>query len=102
MGLRGPKPGTRPSARQKGTPNKSCLELRAAIAAACGSEWDPLVEMARIGKTGLVAQYDPATGEPMIEPLTGRPILAPVSEKNRIHCCKEVSEYIHAKRKAVE
>lgn len=38
----------------------------------------------------------------MIEPLTGRPVLAPVSEKNRIHCCKEVSEYIHAKRKAVE
>lgn len=98
----GPKPGTRPSGRPKGAPNKSTLELRAAIAAACGSEWDPLVEMARIGKTGLVAQYDPATGEPMIEPLTGRPVLAPVSEKNRIHCCKEVSEYIHAKRKAVE
>lgn len=97
----GLKPGQKAlvgAGRKKGTPNKNTFELRAAIAAACGADWDPLVAMSRIGKTGFADRYEPD------EETGGLKFVGflPVSEKTRSSCLKEVSEYIHAKRKAVE
>jgi hypothetical protein len=101
----GLKPGQKAlvgAGRQKGTPNKDKTALRDAIAAACGPDWDPVVEMAIIAQTGLQCIYDPTTNAPAIDPVTGLPIKIMVDAKIRAMSRKEVSEYIHAKRKAVE
>ena len=95
------KPGERhPGAgRIKGTPNKDTKTLKELIAAACGADWDPVVEMALIAKTGLMDEYqpDPLTGVPI---KTGNQLIA--DPKTRVLCRKEVSEYIHPKRRAIE
>ena len=106
------KPGERHpgSGRPKGTPNKSTVELRALIAAECGADWDPLVDMARIAQTGHQVVWDMVTDKPAVvkdlDPFTGKyvdiPVTTPVSDKVQNLCRKEVAEYLHAKRKAVE
>lgn len=94
------KPGLKPgqkaavgAGRKAGTPNKSTVELQQAIAAVCGEDWDPVVAMARIAKEGVI---------PTLNSGTGTYVDIPVSEKTRATCHKEVAEYIHAKRRAVE
>jgi predicted PP-loop superfamily ATPase len=79
--------------RGKGSLNKSTIELKAAIAAACGEDWDPVVAMALIAKKGTIPTFDP---------LADDYIQISVSEKTRQSCLKEVSEYMHCKRRAVE
>lgn len=99
------KPGLKPgqgaqvgAGRKKGTPNKSTLELKDAIAAACGTDFDPVVTMAKIGKFGQAERYrfEPETG--------GFEFIGafPVSEKIQAKCLLEVAEYIHPKRRAIE
>jgi hypothetical protein len=107
-----PKGRPRPvgAGRAKGVPNKSTIELRALIAEKCGADWDPLVEMARIAQTGAQPVWDPITDKQAVitdvDPDTGIsftiPVTIPVSDKVRSMCRKEVAEYLHAKRKAVE
>lgn len=94
MGLRGPKPGERPSGRQKGTPNRRTADLKAAVAAACGEDYDPVVGMARIDKFGLIDVYDPVTRQ-LVDVIPVDPVL-------RQRCAKEVAEYLHPKRKAID
>lgn len=68
---------TKTGGRQKGTPNKRTKELIAAIEEVCPN-YDPVVAMAKIAND---ANQDPNL---------------------RIQCHKEVAQYVHAKRKAVE
>lgn len=85
--------------RPKGAPNKATADLKALIAVACGADWDPVVEMAKIAKSGTMDEFalNPDTGK--VEP-TGNVKI--VSEKCRQSCYKEVSEYIRPKRRAIE
>ena len=93
MAKPGPVPGTKHTGRPKGSPNVSTLFLKKAIAAACGEDWDPVVAMATIAKKGTI---------PTLNPNTGLYEETPVNDKIRQTCLKEVAEYVHAKRRAVE
>ena len=87
--------------RKKGTPNKATSELKDRINAAVG-DWDPVVEMARIARSGLWPVYDPKTNLPLIDPVTGQVVLEMVPQKIRARFQEECASYVHAKRKAVE
>ena len=83
MGNRGPKPGSeRVGGRQKGTPNKKTAELQDRVKKFMNSmgikNFDPLVALAGISQ-------DKAT------PL-----------KLKVEALKELSQYFHPKRRAVE
>ncbi len=95
MGARGVPPGQKFGGRAKGSLNKSTIDLKAAIAAACGEDWDPVVAMAKIAKFGVIPTLNP-------DPEAGGYVDTPVNDKIRQTCLKEVSEYIHCKRRAVE
>lgn len=101
MGLRGPKPGERPSGRKKGALNKDRKTLMEMIEAACGAGYNPVVEMASIGRTGLQKVFDPLTGQQAIDDL-GIPVYREVADDIRHRSRKEAAEYLLPKRKAVE
>lgn len=74
---RGSKPGERRGGRKAGTPNKATLELKDRLAEAY-PDYDPVMAMAALAN-------DPAA-DPIV----------------RFNASKEVAQYVHAKRKAVE
>ncbi len=83
MGIRGPKPGTpRVGGREKGTPNKKTVELQERVKKFMQQQgiknFDPLVALAGIA-------VDKAT------PL-----------KLKVESLKELAQYLHPKRRAVE
>ena len=83
MGIRGPKPGTpRVGGREKGTPNKKTVELQERVKKFMQQQgiknFDPLVALAGIS-------VDKAT------PL-----------KLKVESLKELAQYLHPKRRAVE
>ena len=83
MGIRGPKPGTpRAGGREKGTPNKKTVELQDRVKKFMKEQgitnFDPLVALAGIA-------VDKAT------PL-----------KLKVESLKELAQYLHPKRRAVE
>ena len=88
--------------RQKGTLNKDTRTVKDLVAKACGEDWDPVSEMARIAKEGYWTIYDPDTGLPAIDPKTGKVVKQLVDSKIRARFHEESAGYIHAKRKAVE
>lgn len=97
----GPKPGQRPSGRQRGAPNKDKLETRMLIEAACPG-WDPLQAMAKAAQTGSFEVWDHETDAPKRDPETGAKVTVPISDKTRGAMLKEVCEYCFPKRKAIE
>lgn len=83
MGIRGPKPGTpRIGGRQKGTPNKKTVEIQERVKKFMEQmgvkNFDPLMALAGIA-------VDKAT------PL-----------KLKVEALKEIAQYMHPKRRAVE
>ena len=102
MGLRGPKKGERPSGRKPGGMNKDRKTLVEMIEAACGVGYNPVVEMAEIGRTGLQKVFDPITAQQMLDPLTGLPVYKEVGDDIRQSSRKEAAQYLLPKRKAVE
>jgi len=98
----GAKPGQRFGGRSKGTPNKKTDEIRRLIQEACGADWDPVQAMALAAKRGGFEVWDPATNAPAVDPVTGLPVLQPIGDKTRASLHKEVSEYLHPKRRALE
>lgn len=82
--------------RPKGVKNKNIGALQEAIEAVLAPlcpGWDPVIAMAKIAALGCIPTYNPELGIW---------IDIPVSESTRTTCHKEVAEYIHAKRRAVE
>jgi hypothetical protein len=95
-------PGSpRTGGRQKGTLNKNRDEVRQLIEAACPG-WNPLQAMARAAMTGSFPIWDHETDAPMIDPDTGVKAMVPISDKTRAHLLKELNEYCHSKRRAIE
>ena len=83
MGIRGPKPGTpRVGGREKGTPNKKTVELQERVKKFMQQQgiknFDPLVALAGIA-------VDKAT-----------------QLKLKVESLKELAQYLHPKRRAVE
>lgn len=99
--------GVRNGGRQKGTPNKDKNELVEMLKRECKNYRDPLAILmdGACGEPVTVTIYVPAEkdadgrkiGEGRYEPRLVYPDL-----DQQHACAKEVSQYIHAKRKAVE
>ena len=62
MARPGPKPGTRPSGRQKGTPNKATVAKQAILKSVEAEfrdrNYNPLVEMIKLAQKGRLAKHD--------------------------------------------
>jgi hypothetical protein len=83
MGIRGPKPGTpRAGGRQKGTPNKKTAEIQERVKKF----------MEQMG----VKNFDPLMALAGIAVDKGTPL------KLKVEALKEIAQYMHPKRRAVE
>ena len=81
------KDGKKTGGRKKGVPNKPKQELLERIRKELGEEFDPVFAMADMGKR----EYDRVKAED------------PEADKEfALSCFREVSQYVHAKRKAME
>ena len=99
MAGRGADPGEHRGGRKKGTLNKDTASLKALLDKTLPG-WDPLLFLAFIARYGKV---------PTVKELSaGKPSVAKLQPDNavptpdRIACAREVAQYIHPKRKAVE
>mgnify|MGYP003123977409 FL=1 len=83
MGIRGPKPGTpRNGGRQKGTPNKKTVELQERVK--------------RYMQQQGIKNFDPLVALAGISIDKGTPL------KIKVEALKELAQYLHPKRRAVE
>ena len=81
----GSKPGEYRGGRKRGIPNKASTAIAELIRQQMG-DWDPVVAMAQIAETDMIP------GDPPRE----------VSQELQFAAMREVSQYVHPKRAAVQ
>lgn len=110
MSRRGSKPGERRGGRAKGTPNKRTTDLAERIAQVCGKDFDPVLSMAKLAKEELAFLASKDGAADLLKAIEQKDLKAVDGALKRLAASKgfalealsEVSQYVHAKRKAVE
>lgn len=97
---RGPKPGTRPSGRQKGAPNRQTARLHERIIGVLG-RMQRSDEWVEAGLDGSLMYPPEEEWDPVVQ-LAVFAASPNVPQKLRVDASKEVARYIHSPRKAVD